>query len=210
MVIRTKTFILFFSMILLVTFGVNLTRANLTQAQEVSLVPQKESLLSTWLLQANDLKGFGYVQVLGSENVIQPEIYGVLRGWYTGDATHMVVIAKDEQVALVNSAVYAFPSKASARVALSKMADPVRQYGWQSAVSDAEIIKPEIAEGFKQQGKVWRTWQGVDDEGVPAYVLWVQNGEYVIEAHINVTEGQEQFGRALFDYVVEKVSERVY
>lgn len=99
------------------------------QAREASFVPQKESILSTWLLQVDDLKGFGYVQVLGSENAIQPESYGVLRGWHTGDATHMVVIAKDEQVALVNSAVYAFPSRASARVALSKMADPCANMG---------------------------------------------------------------------------------
>lgn len=81
------------------------------------------------------------------------------------------------------------------------MPDP-KKLSWESVVDDASVLDDAFVESLA--GRSWRVWHGIDDEGVPVYVLWTQSGPYVTEVYLNVL--QEPFGRQLFNHIVRLVS----
>lgn len=181
----------------------------ITMAQEPDLQAVRNSMPSTQLLlQAEDLEPFGDVEMVTSQKRIQPsdaDIPNVVSGWRQGYKVDMLVLAENGDVAMVNSAVYEFAEPTRAQKALGMIANPLHipDYTWQRVFEDAEAVDLQSVGALN--GKNWRAWQGVDDEGLPAYAIWVQDGAYVAELHVNVASGQEAFGQLLFRSLVNLI-----
>jgi len=163
------------------------------------------------LVQAKDVAAFGEVRVLTPESTIEKgglRDYGLLNGWVEGRVTDLVVIMPGgKNGVLVNSAFYKFPSASAAQAALDALPDPIEHCSWKSLVKDASLLDKSLVELLS--GHSWRIWQGIDDEGVPAYVLWIQFGSYVSEVHINAAQGQEAFARQLLNHITAQLVSRV-
>jgi len=163
------------------------------------------------LVRAEDVASFGNVEVLVPEGAIEkggPRDHGVLTGWQKGHSIDMLVIAQGgKYTALINSASYEFLSPAAAQAALNALPDPISDGSWRSVAKDALVLNRSVTEALK--GRTWCVWQGVDDEGLPAYVLWIQHGPYIAEAHVNVGPGQEVFGQQLFNHIADRLTKKI-
>jgi len=201
--------LLFTCGILFLSFGINVAMAQGPMPQ----ARQRSSQQATHLLvRAEDLQPFGDVDILASPKRIQPnemDIPNVVRGWKQGYKVDMLILTEDGQVAMVNSAVYTFAHAMNAQQALEKIPDPERlsDFAWQGARQDTAVLEQQDIQALN--GRYWRAWQGVDDEGVPAYVIWLQDGANVAELHLNVAPGQEAFGQMLFRSLIEILLERI-
>ena len=201
--------LLFACGVLLLGFGINVAMAQEPKPQALQGALQPATHL---LIRAEDLQPFGDVDILTPQKRIQPndpDIPNVVRGWQRGYKVDMLVLAENGNFAMVNSAVYTFDQPASAQRALDKIPDPQRlpDFAWQAARQDAAALDQEDIQALN--GRYWRAWQGVDDEGVPAYVMWLQDGAHVAEVHLNVALGQEAFGQMLFRSLIEILLERI-
>ncbi|MDQ7028559.1 MAG: hypothetical protein Q9O62_01635 [Ardenticatenia bacterium] len=163
------------------------------------------------LIRPEDVRPFGNVQVLTPEGTVEKggqRDHGVLTNWQEGCSIDLVVVVQGgKYVALINSASYKFPSEAAAQAALNDLPDPVIEGLWRSVAKDIPVFDRAVAEALR--GQRWHAWQGVDDEGLPAYVLWIQHDSYIAETHINVWPGQDVFGQQLLNHVTDRLIKKI-
>ena len=76
---------------------------------------------------------------------------------------------------------YEFTSSATARAALQSLPDP-RNFGWLS--EQPSLLDPAVAKLLDDHSFRWRLWYGVDSEGLPTHILWLQSGPYLAEIYI--------------------------
>ncbi len=159
------------------------------------------------LVRPADVVAFGDVEVMVPEGTVEkegPRDYRVLAGWEEGRSTDLIVTSpkSGEFAALINSASYKFSSPQAGQTALNALPDPIGDGSWESVVEDdASVLDDAVVELL--EGRSWRLWHGIDDEGVPAYVLWIQSGPYITEVHLNVL--RESFGRQLFNHIAKRL-----
>ncbi|MDQ7028560.1 MAG: hypothetical protein Q9O62_01640 [Ardenticatenia bacterium] len=162
------------------------------------------------LVQVEDVASFGEVKVFTHENAIEKggvRDYGLITGWDEGKVTDLVVVMpEDKNGILINSASYKFQSVSAAQAALDSLPNPVECCSWQFVAENTSPPQESLAELLK--GHSWRLWQGIDGEGLPAYVLWIRFGALISEVHLNVTPGQEALARQVLNHVAAQLVSR--
>jgi len=162
------------------------------------------------LVRPDDVAAFGDVEVAVIEGSIRDRKAidcRPLTGWEEGRSIDLIITVPEsgEFAALINSASYKFSSPHVAQMALDALPDPIKDYSWESVVEDAmSVCDEDLMESLERRS--WRMWHGIDDEGVPAYVLWIQAGSYIVEVHVNVL--QEAFGQKLLNHIAGRLTGR--
>ncbi len=159
------------------------------------------------LIRPTDVTVFGDVEVAVPEGSVENREAidrRPLVNWEEGHSTVLLVTSPDsgELVALIRSASYRFPSTQAAQTALDALPDPMEDYSWESvAEDDVSVFDDDLLQSL--EGRSWHVWYGIDDEGVPAYFLWIQSDAYVIELYLNVL--QEPLGRQMLNHIVRSL-----
>lgn len=158
------------------------------------------------LLALSDVVEFGKAVAFMPEGSVDERLAldpRPLKGWIEGRTTDVVISDFDTGafVAMLNHTSYQFSSPQAAELALADLPDPLKEYEWKTITNDdASLLDVSM---LKSVGSTWHTWRGTDDEGMPAYVLWLQRGSFISELHVNVLD--EATGRQLFPRVVGKL-----
>ncbi len=160
------------------------------------------------LVRPSDVAAFGDVEVAVPEGSVEDsEAIDPLplTNWEGGRLAVLIITSPEsgQFAALIHSSSFKFSSPQAAHTALDALPDPIKDYSWESVVEDnVSMLDDALVESL--EGRSWRVWHGIDNEGVPAYVLWIQSDSYVTEVYLNVL--QEPFGRQLFNHIVRLVS----
>jgi len=155
------------------------------------------------LVRPSDVSEYGDVEVATPEGSVENRETIDRRpvvNWEEGRSTVLLVTSPEsgELVALIRSAFYRFPSPRAAQTALDALPDPIEDHSWESVAEDnVSVFDDDLLQSL--EGRSWHVWYGIDDEGVPAYFLWIQSDAYVIELYLNVL--QEPLGRQMLNHI---------
>ena len=162
------------------------------------------------LLVAQDLSPYGEVDTAIPESPFEKGKAtgpGALAGWEEARSTTIMVGSgkPGENAALVTSRSYKFLTSEAAQAALRAVQDPGLAFSWVTSPEDASLPDQTQRQALAGRSSGWRAWHGTDNERLPAYALWIQFGSYISEVQLTVGIGQELFGRALFNQIIDRL-----
>jgi len=196
----------------LLVFTVLALMVSLGPGVVVAQKPPSEGPVSEghFLIRPDDVAAFGNVQIAEPEGSVESREAidrRPLAGWEEGYSTVLLVTSpqSDEFVALIYSASYKFTSPQVGETALDTLPEPIEDYSWEMVVKDDVSVFDDDLVG-SLAGRSWHLWRGIDNEGMPAYFLWIQSGPYVAEVYLNVL--QESVGHQLLNHIARRVIQR--
>ncbi len=173
--------------------GILLARLTAPQGAQATHPPQKPIPL---LVAPEDLAGWGKVfanwgaistitvTVLVPASPLEkgsPATIPFLNGWEEGYTTAMAISVPGQYSVGIVSQSYRFPSPAAARAALQNLPNP-QSTKWLS--EQPSQLDPEVARLLEHHAIAWRLWYGINSEGFPTHILWLQSGPYL--AHVSI------------------------
>lgn len=166
--------------------------------------------VADWLIRPGDLVAFGSTHILVPENLLverTTSVPGSLSGWAEAHSISILVssVKPGGDGALITSRSYKFQSSEAARAAFFAAQDPGKAFSWVTKAEGASLLEGNLINLLDRHSALWRAWHGVDNEGLPAYALWIQDTLSVAEVQITVGFGQEAMGKKLVDRVIRRL-----
>ncbi len=140
------------------------------------------------LIEPQTLADWGKVEVFIPMRPIQrgePIAPPFLSGWEEAYYTAMDITSPiaGQYFIMISSHSYKFTTPAKALAAFRDFPEP-QSLGWLSEQPSA--LNPALADLLKAHSFNWRLWYGIDSEGFPTHILWLQSGPYIGEIYIFV------------------------
>jgi len=135
-----------------------------------------------------DLVQFGHIDVMREGEVENVRISSSEVNLLVENlSTTMIVksFVPGDYAILLNNDSYTYINKESADYTFSNIQTPKARLAWRNQKIVNSLITEEVAQRLNETMVSWKIWQGIDDEGLVAYDIWLQSNTNIVEITLN-------------------------